>query len=94
MQVDRNNFNSLIDKPIIFVLFRSTSSTKHASLWEEIKSQSEVLVINTEENKDLISFLNLRILPVVHVYINGEIDKVFTLKNISKLKDYVNSKTN
>lgn len=93
MEVDLKTFNNLIQKPIIYVLLRSTSSTKHASLWKEIKYQSDVIIINGEENKDLMSYLNIRILPVVLVYNNGNLDRMFTMKDVSRLKEYVINRT-
>jgi len=93
MQVDLNTFNKLIQKPIIYILLISTSSTKHVSLWDIIKSQSDTLIINVEENKDLMTYLNVRILPLLLVYVDGQLDKTFTVKNISELIEYVNIRT-
>jgi len=93
MQVDLNTFNKLIQKPIIYILLRSTSSTKHVSLWDIIKSQSDTLIINVEENKDLMTYLNVRILPLLLVYVDGQLEKTFTVKNISELIEYVKSRT-
>lgn len=93
MQVDLNTFNKLIQKPIIYILLISTSSTKHVSLWDIIKSQSDTLIINVEENKDLMTYLNVRILPLLLVYVDGQLEKTFTVKNISELIEYVNSRT-
>jgi len=93
MQVDLNTFNKLIQKPIIYILLISTSSTKHVSLWDIIKSQSDTLIINVEENKDLMTYLNVRILPLLLVYVDGQLEKTFTVKNISELIEYVNIRT-
>jgi hypothetical protein len=63
------------------------------SLWDIIKSQSDTLIINVEENKDLMTYLNVRILPLLLVYVDGQLDKTFTVKNISELIEYVKSRT-
>jgi len=63
------------------------------SLWDIIKSQSDTLIINVEENKDLMTYLNVRILPLLLVYVDGQLEKTFTVKNISELIEYVKSRT-